>query len=522
MTKQRFFILFLIEFIIFTSFIARINGGIVSSTLNRNLTYTAAVVEFKEVSLFTYTRNNVVYATEQFVAIIQSAELNGVDIVVFPETILNRQGQADILPNTNKSYCDEPKSGYILRSIACAARKAKKYVVINAFAKIKCSLDDQPCSDSNENSTNLYTMAIVFDRNGCAVAKYRKYNLFGDDGARRTEKPDIVTFKTDFNVTFGIGICFDLAFDEPMISLVRQGIKHFVYPTRWISKMPYFTAAQFQQSWAYANDVNLLAANVNSPEWSVTGSGIYSGRSGALKVFVSEAPTTKVLIAKVPVNMPADYRTLSIVNQQNSESHSQLDLKEEDLSEFTMEFLNLTENHSPSGAVCTKDICCNYTVEASDNGEQSEKSSYSYAISVFSGHRRYEHVEHLLIGQDVCSLIACADMNDKLSCGVRFPKSQVHHRYKFTKLNLQTTFPMTKRMKIMPNTLTQELLPLNINEFDFKLSEVRGAKQYKVALNLKKPKENLLTFAVISRDFDRDEITKSPTKIRSLKDRIVV
>lgn len=40
-------------------------------------------------------------------------------------------------------------------------------------------------------------------------------------------------------------------------------------------------------------------------------------------------------------------------------------------------------------------------------------------------------------------------------------------------------------------------------------SKVKGADKYVVGLNLIVPKSNLLTFAIFSRDFDKDEITNS-------------
>lgn len=39
----------------------------------------------------------------------------------------------------------------------------------------------------------------------------------------------------------------------------------------------FFLAAQYQYGWAYAENVNLLAAGYNKPEFSFLGSGIYSG-----------------------------------------------------------------------------------------------------------------------------------------------------------------------------------------------------------------------------------------------------
>lgn len=118
-----------------------------------------------------YTTKSVAEVTNQVIEIIKSSELNGVDIVVLPEGILNRQHTAVLLPNTDLSYCDDPKVDNVLRDISCAVRKANKYVVIDLLVKVKCSLDDQPYCVNDIDSTNLYNMAIVFDRNGDVVAK---------------------------------------------------------------------------------------------------------------------------------------------------------------------------------------------------------------------------------------------------------------------------------------------------------------------------------------------------------------
>ncbi|XP_031634766.1 vanin-like protein 1 isoform X2 [Contarinia nasturtii] len=446
-----------------------------------------------------------------------------VDIMVLPEGLLNRRYNTTILlPNTEKSYCDDPNIHFVLRNISCAARKVRKYVVINLNVRVNCSHDDQSFCAYQDDSTNLYNMAIAFDRNGDMVARYRKYHLFGETGVQQTEKPDRITFKTDFNVTFGVCICFDLFFDEPTLDLVQQGIKHFVYPTKWYSEIPYLSAVQYQQSWAYANNVNLLAANINLPDIKCSGSGIFSGRSGALQVVVNETPTTKILVAKVPVHLPADdeysANTFDNVifketamesgdkhfgNNRSAEQTIAMNLGQEKLTDYTVKFLDFTASHYKVGSVCNEAICCNYTIEVTDNGEQKGKSSYSYAITVFSGRRKHGTIENLLTGQDICGLVACTDRNSKHSCGIRLPTAQVQNRYHFKKLHLRTVLSIT-HMKIMPNTLTQQLLPLKPMEFEHQIFKVEGADKYDVTLNLNGQQSDLLTFAIFSRDFDKD------------------
>lgn len=60
-----------------------------------------------------------------------------------------------------------------------------------------------------------------------------------DEKTQHTVKPELVTFQTDFNVTFGLGICFDLYFDLPLRQLIKSGVSNFVFPTMWYSGLPY-------------------------------------------------------------------------------------------------------------------------------------------------------------------------------------------------------------------------------------------------------------------------------------------
>lgn len=90
---------------------------------------------------------------------------------------------------------------------------------------------------------------------------------------------------------------------------------------------------------------------------------------------------------------------------------------------------------------------------------------------MFSGKRSFEDIEHLLLNQDVCSVIACREMGYDNTCGMRYPTSETHYRYKFIKLDLQTSIPSSNMTKVMPNTLTQELLPIQPTDFDYKLQD---------------------------------------------------
>lgn len=89
-------------------------------------------------------------------------------------------------------------------------------------------------------------------------------------------------------------------------------------------------------------------------------------------------------------------------------------------------------------------------------------------MTAFSGHRKHEGIDDLLTAQNICGLVTCTEMNSKDSCGTRLPMSQAQHRYNFKKLEIVTILPITN-MKIMPDTLTQELLPLETSEFVYQM-----------------------------------------------------
>jgi predicted amidohydrolase len=73
-------------------------------------------------------------------------------------------------------------------------------------------------------------------------SRYRKYNLFGETGFSKTPEPELSVFDTDFGVKFGMFTCFDIQFEKPALSLVKElGITDIVFPTAWFSELPFLT-----------------------------------------------------------------------------------------------------------------------------------------------------------------------------------------------------------------------------------------------------------------------------------------
>lgn len=258
---------------------------------------------------------------------------------------------------------------------------------------------------------------------------------------------------------------------------------------------------QSQHSWAYTNNVILLAANRNCPSEGSSGSGIYAGRFGALKTFVSEEARNSILIADVPCNLQSrhEMERISHSDEQNedksflseeqivSSDNSELNLWQEDLRKYTIEILKIN-GANLTKSICKDNVCCKFTISVEDHGTIVDKvcapaqlsfsflifmlkmfhfqSNYYYAIAFTNSYRKCRCGKNLQANQKVCSVIACTRENDKKSCGRRFsPKLEVHQRYRFTVLNVTIELPKNN-FNAMPNSLTEDLLPLETFLFE--------------------------------------------------------
>jgi predicted amidohydrolase len=186
---------------------------------------------------------------DEYVRILQLPKTAAADIVVFPEMTLNTRTTPTYVPESDEHVvpCTASPDLYedVLRHISCMARNVRKYVLINLIEKSDCPdmqqiqfNDTTPCAPSG---INLYNANVVLDRTGAVVSKYRKFNLFGEDGITQPKYPTSVSFTTDFNVTFGHFICFDLMFQSPALDLVDSGITDFIFPSMWFSELPFLT-----------------------------------------------------------------------------------------------------------------------------------------------------------------------------------------------------------------------------------------------------------------------------------------
>lgn len=198
-----------------------------------------------------------------------------------------------------------------------------------------------------------------------------------------------------------------------------------------------------QQSWAYAHNVNLLAAGISIPEDGYSGSGIYSGHNGALNVVISDSPLTKLLVAYVP-KVPGTILPKTISAKDKSPKHHgvasnpAMIFGEENLPDLDFLMLNFSNSNRHEGKICKNDFCCHYAIEVfthklpanavsvqrciaiadtlpSERFHKMEnlsfQSFYSYAIAVHNGMISFKPYSEAVIYGTMCSLVACSKEN---------------------------------------------------------------------------------------------------------------
>uniref|UniRef100_A0A1L8E2M0 Putative carbon-nitrogen hydrolase n=1 Tax=Nyssomyia neivai TaxID=330878 RepID=A0A1L8E2M0_9DIPT len=476
--------------------------------------YVGGVVEFNPEHYMQPGLDRIEGNMQGYMQIIASSEAQDADILVFPESTLNMKQYATFVPHPNDGVapCEEDRYEFYLRNISCAARTHKKYIVINLTEKHECTEEEQaalndtrPCAS---DGLSHYNTNVVFDRNGTVVSRYRKFHLFGEMGINTTLVSDISSFTTDFGVTFGHFICFDVLFEEPALELIRAGVTDYVYPTMWFSELPYLTAVQVQYMWAWKHNVNFLGAGANNPSVGSTGSGIYAGRRGPLTYVMSGTPMRRLLVARVPkAHTLGDPYTHDPIAEKFTEGQMlDLKLKRDQLDIHTTKLIDVTVDVGHEH-LCFGALCCHFDYEIEFNEELIAEGAnyYRYRLAVFDGVRTYDYVA--TGGVLSCGIIACP--TDELeSCATRFNTTEnLVAPLTFKSIKIVGDFPSKSHVLTLPNALNNFINPINFNEFNYNEGDEKienGEPVKEITLELTVPRNDLRVFSIYGRDFHKD------------------
>nr|CAI5821017.1 unnamed protein product [Callosobruchus analis] len=479
--------------------------------------YDAAVVEvqfpFRNITKEDELLNSVV---QEYIKLINSIQTN-LDIIVFPESALGEAQPTPVPAPFTHFLCNSTAPEYkdYLKQLSCAALTKKTTVVVNLREIVDCKNPppDEHCTRHGKKLDSvLHNTDVVFDHNGHVAARYRKWNLFGESSKSITRIPEVVTFKTKTNDTFGIFTCFDIMFDVPTLNLTRNmKVKNVIFPNHWFSELPYLTALQTQHMWAQENDVVLLSAGANALHTGSGGTGMFIGHKGALdQVIVPDKGDTKLLFHQIPRLASTAEATLN-----NTASDEEIDALAAELDSFRLlidptvyEQTSLqldTNKTSVVEEIChgkTVKTCCKFTVNFSVNSAvlTPGKKAYTYHMGVFNGVRSFSGIRDG--GIESCAIIACLNDNPN-SCGQRFANySDIVWPVTFTNIQIVGNFTNVEHKIQYPNSLLTSLRSISPMKTSWK-KDVKGDVVIRTHA-LVKPQSRILTFGIFGRDFSRD------------------
>ncbi|XP_005179985.3 vanin-like protein 2 [Musca domestica] len=462
-------------------------------------TYNAGVVEFPP-AMQGSPKAKVKDNMERMKSIIESDATQNLDILVFPEYVLNNMDMLTYVPDPNDKIvpCELANYDWFLTELSCAARSRNLYVVLNLVEKVKCNSMQANCN----NGVEIYNTNVVLDRQGRVISRYRKTHLYRYEwrSTNVLAEPELATFTTDFGVTFGHFICFDMLFYNPAKVLIdRLNITDIIYPTYWFSELPFLTAVQLQEGWAFANNVNLLAADASYPQGQNTGSGIYAGRLGRLTATIHEEPTLKLLTAKVPKrNARNSYQLPTVVKplftpQLETPRFTKMSLlRDYNVDIFATKLLEENFTNTKE-SVCHNNFCCHFDVERKFIQDSAQHEAYRYRLAAFSGNETtFQRIDNS--NQSVCALITCTG-SELYTCGHIFPENVVvGNKYYFNRINITGNFAKASRRAIMPSTVNAVMMPLSVDNYEW--LEVEGNNTIRIEMVLTSPQQDLLTFGI--------------------------
>ncbi|XP_063368490.1 vanin-like protein 2 isoform X1 [Cydia amplana] len=473
--------------------------------------YVGAVVEF-EVSA------DVVQNLAGYVQLIAQAADQNADIIVFPEMTLTRgERKVDVpiydllkqqpIPALQPTSYDE-----ILVTISAAARQHQIYVLINVQEVMNCtSIPEDSEEYCPEKKEYLFNTNVIFDRTGAVIDRYRKINLFGEFTRTPALHPDLGIFSTDFGVTFGHYICFDLMFQVPAIQVVEKyKITDVLFSTMWFSEMPYLTAVQIQEAYAYAQNVNFLGAGANNVRVGSAGSGIYSGKAGALVSIMPGLPTTRLLVSRVPkvpgnvtgmtfpgpiYDPPTDHDSLVLITDPSLADHASR-LLVPGFQEFTL---------------VDKEVSCTFRVRLTPRAGD---GSHLYRAFVQDGSNTYTRRQ---LGVASCLLVACRDEDPKI-CAYRFNKNETDVEITELQIDMSTIRKQYNKtlqcnnVVYFPSSFRINKFPLSSSNFTYIDStddenEVQPDKKTgreKITYKINTPQKELMSFGIWGRVYVKD------------------
>lgn len=209
-------------------------------------------------------------------------------IEVIPEVSEN------IIPCNNTLFSDRP----ILQRMSCSAIYNQQLILINMIDNVTCSINNDNNCPSDQHYQ--YNTDVIFDKTGQIVAKYHKsHEVKSLQSAYNVPlEPSHITYKTDFNVEFGLFTCFDIMWYDPPKILIKNNIQHFLYAV----DMHEIGDKTIIQSWSQNNNATMLSANLGAGKYDCSDILVNGKSLSSKKYYINNNnfPDENILVSIIP------------------------------------------------------------------------------------------------------------------------------------------------------------------------------------------------------------------------------
>jgi predicted amidohydrolase len=183
----------------------------------------------------------------------------GVDLVCFPEGFATGFSLGNDFYNVAESI-----PGPTTEAMSALARRLNTYIVV-------------PLVEVGPEPGLIYNSAVLLDRKGNEVGRYRKMHLpsFGVSGQKRFFQlgEGYPVFHTDFGIV-GLTICYDRTFPEAMRAIRLQGAQVIVNINAIVTPAAFWWHPIFRAR-AIENQVYMIATNRSGPAEGKPGVNYY-------------------------------------------------------------------------------------------------------------------------------------------------------------------------------------------------------------------------------------------------------
>ncbi|TDG38602.1 hypothetical protein AWZ03_014976, partial [Drosophila navojoa] len=221
----------------------------------------------------------------------------------------------------------------------------------------------------------------------------------------------------------------------------------------------------------------------------------------------------RIYVAQVPkykrIEQRRQHRTVSQIRkrvrqptpeQKTQTTSSGFVMTRDYIEQYNTTWLDQELAGSAKAEVCHGKLCCHFELEWSPiDTEIGNKNKFGYRLGAYDGWRNQPNVDPNYIRN--CGIFACSGVTLD-DCGYMLSPDQL--RLNLSRILIEAKFPKSQEILLMPNSVRDNLLPLEPSQFEWSVQEEEKSHMLTARFALAKTESlsNLLSFAIFGNYYD--------------------